>query len=77
MSNRPKRKDSCERPIKSKEQLRSFYKRTWQDIYKHIEFPKGNLIYFNNFMSVMLFISIHYCRNAKGGARTIWNDQLW
>lgn len=42
MANRAKRKGSCEQVIKSKEQLRHFYYRTWHIISKYIEFPKGN-----------------------------------
>jgi len=42
MVNRAKRKGSCEQAIKSKEQLRHFYYRTWHKICKYIEFPKGN-----------------------------------
>lgn len=40
MVNRAKRKGSCEQAIKSKEQLRHFYYRTWHKICKYIEFPK-------------------------------------
>lgn len=44
MANRAKRKGSCEQTIKSKEQLRHFYYRTWHKIYEYIEFPKGKSI---------------------------------
>ncbi|XP_050434295.1 uncharacterized protein LOC126841726 [Adelges cooleyi] len=40
MVNRAKRKGSCEQAVKSKEQLRHFYYRTWHKICKYIEFPK-------------------------------------
>lgn len=40
MVHRAKRKGSCEQAVKSKEQIRHFYYRTWHKIYKYIEFPK-------------------------------------
>jgi len=43
MANKSKRKGACDQTIKSKEQLRHFYYRTWHKICKYIEFPKGNL----------------------------------
>lgn len=45
MANRAKRKGSCEQVIKSKEQLRHFYYRTFHKISKYIEFPKGNYLF--------------------------------
>jgi len=46
MVHRAKRKGSCEQAVKSKEQIRHFYYRTWHKIYKYIEFPKGNYCYY-------------------------------
>lgn len=42
MANKGKRKGACELLIKSKEQLRHFYYKTWHNICQYIEFPKGN-----------------------------------
>lgn len=65
MANRAKRKGSCEQVIKSKEQLRHFYYRTFHKISKYIEFPKGinlfmQLIYKQLFLKMfdILFIEM-------------------
>lgn len=42
MLNKGKRKGACELLIKSKEQLRHFYYKTWHNICQYIKFPKGN-----------------------------------